>query len=189
MAVKLSEDQKILRSRYMEIIREYWKTPRMVEYEEKSIGTIVDLDNDDLYVIEKPRIETSFCFGYGMYLRSDEEEERAAFSMEHKARTDSSYFITENLKPLNRWIDDLQDSKWGWGKRIKYNGQTNPHLVSIEAYHSWEERPDLTVLTDDEIKRLVAGYEEVKAQFTKRLNTYLKRYGLSKLNTWTYLRD
>ena len=81
MAVKISEEQKVLRSLYMEIIREYWKTPRMIDYEEKNIGTIVGLDNDDLYVIEKPSIETSFCFGYGMYLRSDEDEERAAFSM------------------------------------------------------------------------------------------------------------
>lgn len=189
MAVKISEGQKALRNRYMEIIREYWKSPRMIDYEEKQIGTIVELDNDDLYVIEKPRIETSFCFGYGMYLRSDEDEERAAFSMEKKARTDSSYFIEENLKPLNRWIEDLQSNKWGWGKQTRYIGECNPHLVSIEAFHSWENRPDLTVLTDDEIKRIVAGYEEVKAQFTKRLNTYLKRYGLSKLNTWTYLRD
>ena len=37
MAVKISEEQKVLRSRYMEIIREFWKTPRMIDYEEKNI--------------------------------------------------------------------------------------------------------------------------------------------------------
>ena len=189
MATKISEEQKALRNRYMEIIREYWKSPRMIEYEEKQIGTIVQLEDDDIYVIEKPRIETSFCFGYGMYLRSDEDEEDAAFAMEHKARTDSSYFMEHNLEKLDRWIKDLQDNKWGWGKRIKYNGQMDPHLVSIEAFHSWEERPDLKVLTDKEIQSIIAGYREVKGAFVKRLNTYLKRYGLSKLNTWTYLRD
>ena len=189
MAVKISEEQKVLRSRYMEIIREYWKTPRMIDYEEKNIGTIVGLDNDDLYVIEKPSIETSFCFGYGMYLRSDEDEERAAFSMERKARTDSSYFIEENLKPLNRWIENLQDSRWTWTKRTKYIGECDSHLVSIEAHHSWEVPPEQTLLTETEIQNIIAGYEEVKGAFTKRLNTYLKRYGLSKLNTWTYLRD
>ncbi len=189
MAVKLSEEQKMLRSRYMEIIKEVWSSPKMVEYEEKNIGTIVELDNDDLYVIEKPTIETSFCFGYGMYGRSDEESEKAAFSMEHKANTDSSYFINENLKPLNRWIDDLQNGRWVWRKRIKYSGQTNTHLVSIEAHNIWDDRPEFKQLSENEIKNIIAGYEEVKAQFTKRLNTYLKRYGLSKLNTWTYLRD
>ena len=31
--------------------------------------------------------------------------------------------------------------------------------------------------------------EEVAKKFMKRLNTYLKRYGLEKLNVWTYCRD
>ena len=31
--------------------------------------------------------------------------------------------------------------------------------------------------------------EEVEKKFMKRLNTYLKRYGLEKLNVWTYCRD
>ncbi|SFU37151.1 hypothetical protein [Butyrivibrio sp. INlla21] len=189
MAVKLSEEQKLLRNRYEEILKGCWSSQRMIDFDMKQIGLIVPLDHDDIYVIEKPSIETSFCFGYGMYLRSNDDDEKRAFEMEHHARTDPSYFINANLEPLNRWIEDLQSNKWGWGKRIKYNGQTNPHLVSIEAFNSWEERPDLTVLTENEIQNLVAGYEEVKAQFIKRLNTYLKRYGLSKLNTWTYLRD
>ena len=34
-----------------------------------------------------------------------------------------------------------------------------------------------------------ASDEEVKKAFIKRLNTYLKKYGLSKLHTWTYLVD
>lgn len=190
MAVKISEEQKILRSRYMEIIREYWSSPSMVKYEEKNIGTIVALDNDDLLVIDKPRIETSFCFGYGMCLVSSEDDRKAAESMLKKARTDSSYFIEKNLAPLNKWIDDLQNSRWIWGKRTKYNAQKNPHLVSIEAYDAYsEENSALTPLTEGEIQSIIAGYEEIKVQFTKRLNTYLKRYGLSKLNTWTYLVD
>ena len=31
--------------------------------------------------------------------------------------------------------------------------------------------------------------EEVSKKFAKRLNTYLKKYGLEKLNVWTYCRD
>ena len=77
-------------------------------------------------------------------------------------------------------------------KRIKYSGQHNPHLVSINAYHPWDINPNdttHTVLSRDEINNITAGYEEVEKTFTKRLNTYLKRYGTSKLNVWTYLRD
>ena len=189
MAVKLSEEQRVLRSRYMEIIREYWKSPRMIDYEEKQIGTVVALDNDDLYVIDKPTIETSFCFGYGMYLRSDEDDEQRAFDMARHAGTDPSYFINANLEPLNKWITDLQDDRWVWTKHIKYTGQTDPHLVGISAFHPWDVKPDDIVLTENEIEQLVKGYEEVKVAFTKRLNTYVKRYGTSKLKVWTYLRD
>ena len=124
-----------------------------------------------------------------MYLRSDEEDEKRASDMAHHAANSPIYFINENLKPLNRWIEDLQDSKWTWTKRTRYIGECDPHLVSIETHHSWEVPPEQIPLTETEIQNIVAGYEEVKVAFTKRLNTYLKRYGLSKLNTWTYLRD
>ena len=190
MACKLSEEQKTLRKQYMDIMKEYWHgSASMIAYEEKNIGTIVSLGDGDICVIDKPRIETNFCFGYGMYLRSDEEEERAAFSMEAKARTDESYFISQNLKPLDDWIEALQDTRRIWVKRTAYINQKDRHLVSITSYQPWELPENAAVLTQEEINSLVAGYEEVKQAFTKRLNTYLKRYGLSKLNTWTYLRD
>lgn len=48
-------------------------------------------------------------------------------------------------------------------------------------------------MTQKELKsvytELIAGYEEVKTEFIKRLNSYLKRYGMSKVETWSYLMD
>ena len=48
---------------------------------------------------------------------------------------------------------------------------------------------DIKQLDNDDIALIVAGLEEVKKSFIKRLNTYLKKYGLSKINAWTYLVD
>ena len=53
----------------------------------------------------------------------------------------------------------------------------------------WSNLRDLEMLTKEERQELVKGYEEVRKAFIKRLNTYLKRYGLSKVRTWTYLSD
>ena len=55
--------------------------------------------------------------------------------------------------------------------------------------YRWERLNDVKKLTREEIYSLIKGYEEVRQMFTKRLKTYLKKYGLSKLNVWTYLRD
>ena len=47
-----------------------------------------------------------------------------------------------------------------------------------------------TVITNiDDLKNILSVYEHEKAKFEKRLNTYLKKYGLSKLKTWSYLID
>ena len=50
--------------------------------------------------------------------------------------------------------------------------------------------------TQKELKPAFAGEvakawedEKMRKQFEKRLNTYLKRYGLSKIDTWSFLSD
>ena len=53
----------------------------------------------------------------------------------------------------------------------------------------WSNLRTVRKLGNDDIQRIIVGYEEVGKRFRKRLQTYLKRYGLSKLNVWTYLRD
>ena len=189
MAVKLSEEQKLLRNRYEEILKGCWSSQRMIDFDMKQIGLVVPLDHDDIYVIEKPSIKTSFCFGYGMYLNSSEEDEERAFGMVRHAMTDSSYFIKENLEPLDSMIKALENDDYVWTKREKYIGQTDPHLVSINNFYSYDVEPVGTFLTEREINKLIDGYKEVKEAFIKRLNTYLKRYGLSKLDVWAYLRD
>ena len=52
-----------------------------------------------------------------------------------------------------------------------------------------EKKNLLRELTKTEIKEILDVYKKQKENFTKRLNTYLKKYGLSKLHTWTYLVD
>ena len=43
--------------------------------------------------------------------------------------------------------------------------------------------------TKEDLLLIIEVYKQQIQNFKKRLNTYLKRYGLSKLTTWTYLVD
>lgn len=195
--------QAELIDRYMDIIcKEVWTSENMRNYARKNIGYIVELDNGDIMDIEKPRIETSFCFGFGMYgIDPNGEGQERASKAEQTARTDSSYFISENLKGLDSMIEALKDKEtYYFYKYLHYSGQeSGSHLKAISYCRlgntpeyepwRWSNLRDFEEITDKERESILKGYEEVKKAFIKRLNTYLKRYGLSKLNTWTYLVD
>lgn len=198
---KPGNNQKELKQKYMDIIaREVWQSPRMIEHSRKTAEYIVPLDNGDITDIDKPRIKTSFCFGYGYCGISTEEDYQRASEAEENARTNEQYFIDENMKSINGWIEALQSDKYYFYKFVKYTGQPdNSNLKGITycrlgdtpQYNpgNWTNLRSLEALSENEKTALLTGYQEVKKSFMKRLNTYLKKYGLTKLNTWTFLSD
>lgn len=170
-------------------------------------------------LFEKPRIKTSFCFGHGQNGVSTEEETNNAFSMLKHARTSEKYFIEENLEELNQKIEEIEIFLMDdWEQKEKYvkeqyqltkkwhymNAQHiekmflcanngNTAYIFIQSNYRDEERLHfcevIKELTKDDLKNILAVYQQQKKNFEKRLQTYLKRYGLSKLHTWTYLVD
>ncbi len=50
--------------------------------------------NGKLYDIEKPSIKKDFCFGFGMYGISTDDEQTTADNMAEVARTQADYFIS-----------------------------------------------------------------------------------------------
>lgn len=191
-------DQKTLKANYKKDMEGYWIKrngeidTKMVDYCTKNAAYIVELNNGDYYVIDKPSIEKDFCYGYGYCGVSTEEDYQGAAKMAAHARTNTDYFIEKNMEPLNRWIKDLKDlGSYTVYKRTNYiRQQENCKLKAIQFSHTWDfSEKDGEALTPEEIAAVIAGYEEVKKAFMKRLNTYLKRYGLSKVHSWTYLSD
>lgn len=192
------KDQKTLKETYKKDMEGYWikrngePDQKMIDYCTKKAAYIVELENGDYYVIDKPDIEKDFCYGYGYCGVSTEEDYQDAARMAAHARTSEEYFIQKNMEPLNRWIKDLQDlNTYAVTKRKHYIGQADScQLINIDFVHVWDIDPEKTQqLTPEEIAAVIAGYEEVKKQFQKRLNSYLKRYGLTKVHSWTYLSD
>ena len=181
--------QKELKDIFAQHIAAYWKTPRMIDYCIKKAAYIVELDGGELFDIDKPSIEKDFCFGYGYCGVSTQEDYNNAEEARQTAATDQDYFMRKNLEGIDQTLKALDEYKVY--KRPHYYGQApDSKLYDLEYRDYYQAEPENGILlTPEEIERVKAGYQEVRQQFVKRLNTYLKKYGLSKLHTWTYLSD
>lgn len=192
---KNSSRQAELKKLYADILkRDVWpRDQKMVDYCVGKSAYIVEFENGDIITIDKPDIEKDFCFGYRLS-RSDTEEYDDANKMAHHARTSEEYFLSENLKGLNEILEILQNDGSGncdYYVSIPYCGQPeNSRLKSIVCYYWHDDRSKTSKRLDGaDRERVIEGYKIVKADFEKRLNTYLKRYGMSKIHTWSYWQD
>lgn len=195
---------------FNEFKTKYYQT-QFSYYNEKNFDTehkyIIKLHDNKFIMFDTPHIETRFCFGYGYCGISTDEEEKNACEMREYAATNENYFIKENLKKLNSQIEELENYLKNniSNQRVviqNYYNKTDIVYYDIVIYlesqnkyiNNYYTGHDITnnvirELSNDEIKLLINALNEIKADFTKRLNTYLKKYGLSKLHTWTYLSD
>ena len=189
--MKISTRQQELREQYRQhLAAVVWqKQPKMVDYCLTECAQIVELHNGIL-TISKPRIEKDFCFGYSDSAVDTTDYDRANSMVDH-ALNSREYFMRENLRNLNSVLDSLQDTSCTSYTQPQYNRTENdPLLRRLVVLEPWQTvNPNMEKITEADRAALVAGYEQVKADFTKRLNTYLKRYGLSKINAWSYWRD
>lgn len=135
-------------------------------------------------IIQKPSINTRFCIGYG-YGFTYEEASKIADAQ----RTNENMFIQKNLKSLKGEIERLEDvdnqigvypNYYGKEWRLDYYNHTDFII------RGWRLPTGATILNKEDRSLLIEAYKKVYAKFEKRLQTYLKRYGLSKLTVWTY---
>lgn len=195
----MTEEQKILHERLRTEQTKRWHNQEMIDYCVNDCEYVVPLENGGILEINKPRIETRFCFGYGYCGMSTEEEEKNASDAARDAKEHSDYFLSENLDRSN--IDrDLKLLKEG-----RLEAYETPRVAVMKKdpnsniwYYFFKSEYDISHdddakgivhLTDKDKFELQRGLETVRNSFLKRLNTYLKKYGTSKLRTWTYLSD
>jgi len=184
---------KELRSKYRQAQTARWgKNEKMIDFCCKTADIVYPV-RGYLADIDKPRIETSFCFGYGFCGVSSLEDMQDASRMADHARKNESYFIAENLKNINGYIEALGNSNLS-AYMTGSNGLVGLHFCKpweTGDQKRWAENGGYTYieLTEAERKEIAGYYGIEKDRFSKRLNTYLKRYGLSKVNSWSYLVD
>jgi len=136
------------------------------------------------YLIDKPHIDNRFCFHdegpqYEFYKELTSHEDKLA-----------KYFKDENLDEFDRHIERIAKGDHG-DKRVWIN-TTNykNNRVELCFYSSWGQPDgDYKECTDEEKKLILKGLKYGRELFEKRLDAYLKRYGVSKLHTWTYWAD
>lgn len=207
-----------LLKKYRDILeREVWpNSERMVSFCMNKVAELVELPNGDFITIEKKSIEKHFCFGYSDSAYDTEDYDRAN-RMAHHAATSEEYFFDENMKDFRGTLKDLDDVMNGNSNymlllRTAYYGQSeNSPLKSLQfvrvgeilealggsAY--LEQLPGTTVTmgdgrpayicTGEDLAAIRAGYERAMTSHEKKVRQYLKRYGLSKVETWSYWRD
>lgn len=175
------DKQADLRVKYHAALVERWKSDAgMITYCEKESAALAEI-RGVLVSLEKPRIETSFCFGESGY------DMDAAVQSCKVAQTDENYFIRKNMKSLDAMANDLSnETAHAWVEPISAKIGRLYTADYLGGYRRPENAFDLTV---QERAQALEAVQHVRAAFEKRLRTYLKRYGLSKVRTWTYWRD
>ena len=139
---------------------------------------------DGVVLFDRPRIETKFCFhdegpDYEFYkeLGSDENLLR-------------DYFIRENMDQ-NGIAEPNENTDM---YIVKYAGEYRPGRVYVQfcncpEYLNLRREDTIRIATDTERSLYLAELARVRKAFRKRLDTYLKRYGISKLHIWSYWAD
>lgn len=187
--------QKELKAEYAQQIinNSTWRTSKsMQDHCIKSSAWVVKFQDGTLISFDKPSIQKDFCFGYHLSSYSSDsydEANRAAAAAQH----DVDYFMRENLEGINR---EIEAAKTGhpcykdhhWYGDLESCTIGSVYYVSDYDFH-FENNGKYIELSDADRQTYVEGLEEVKKAFIKRLNTYLKRYGLTKVNTWSYWLD
>ena len=184
--------QKELREEYEALLNGVWNGDTdMVKHCLQDTDLLVKLDSGKLVAIKKPRIQKDFCFSYRLS-STDTKEYDDALAMAHFASKSEEYFIRKNLKGLDETIGMFEYTDAELFLRNAYCSQPDDTLVSVEAFRYRQPPMDMSghiPVTQAQREILLQAYRESKNRFVKRLKTYLKRYGMSKVKTWSYWED
>lgn len=200
-------DREMLRAEFAKV----WNEQRMIDYCTNKVAAVATLPDGTIITVDKQSIETRFCFGESGYDYDD------AVSMAQHARTSQEYFKSENMKVFKRALNDLKEALNGVNNYKvviypkTYIDQDNGCKL---GYYRLERITDIIdacggscymrelpgkeikirdfsghVATPKEIEIIIDAYEAAAAVHEKKINSYLKRYGTSKVYSWTYWRD
>lgn len=191
-------DRELLRTEYEKV----WPhSPKMVDYCVNRVAEMAILPAGEIIPIEKQRIATKFCFGESGYDADD------AARMAYHARTSQDYFKKENMSHFDNWIQEITGDNvmvvtqsYRESKRICSVQFMKPWQV-VDAFGVCVDLRDVAgktfmyrnvphrIVTPEEKQIILDAYRKARAAHEKKVDSYLKRYGTSKVESWTYWRD
>lgn len=189
-------DKNIVYALSYEYAKDYPNDPKMHKFCMSRVSDAVLLESGIIFIFEKPAIAKDFCFGYRLS-SVDNDEHDAAEGMASFVRNDGgAYFKAYNLRDFDRINDELNEATVrhiDCFVQSRGCGKANICDCFHDVLHyigRWGKLPDNSVLlTAADIENLKKVNASEKLKFEKRLNTYLKKYGTSKLRSWTYWKD
>lgn len=189
----------------------------MADYCTNRAAALAELPNGELIPVEKRKIETHFCFGESGY-DYDEAQDAAArartsedyFRSENMAAFRDMLEQIEKQYALHAAEPSLPYSVLLICERSYADQPETSRLKALETMRAGEllealggsayvrDLPGkrfaqygspLRVPTLDELNAIKAAATQAAKEHEKKVNAYLKRYGLSQVHAWTYWRD
>lgn len=115
--------------------------------------------------------------------------------MAEYAEKSKEYFLNKNLEEMQEKLEALTSGKYKIYMMVEYsrspidtkiyNWGVTDKSRNLNDYN----RDDVQELSSTDISQLVNAYKIEIEAFKKKLQSYLKRYGLSKIKAWSYWQD
>lgn len=161
------------------------------------ITDVIKVDDEHYITFEKQEMEKSFCFGYSdIYGPTSEEANKACENFGEKE------FKERNLSKFDRKYERVLkhlEKHETVILRLEYGGcgMMKNYGAEIVYIGTDEDTPlkngDIISLSTEDSNKVRESYkkhvQELRQAFEKRLDTYLKKYGVSKIRKWTYWAD
>ena len=103
----------------------------MIDFCVKGVFEVVELDNDYILAIKKPRIETTFCFGCGQFGNATDEEMKEASNEELNIHKFENFRKANMDHNFGRLKDDVENGKH---YMIEFTTETNLLILSMKEY-------------------------------------------------------
>lgn len=150
------------------------------------------LEKDTLYAdqtsigiiqFDKPHLRTHFCYGWGQGRDYDSAQSGAEV-----VRNDYEVFLEENIhwSGYQRTLDLLEERPETVYLRKTYD---EGNFVAFLAGADGDEYKDMVRATEQDLEVIKKGVQAQLENLKKRCAAYWKRFGGSKLKTWTFWAD
>jgi antirestriction protein len=135
------------------------------------------------YRLSKHSINNRFCFAdegpsYDLYCSLSDDKKKL-----------EKYFIDKNINEASKKLRNIKDNNHIYYATSKNNYGKEFVFFTLDDRRVCTDQTDAKVLPEEDRQAIIKGLEWSIEQFKKRLDTYLKRYGTSKIHMWTYWRD
>ena len=182
--------RKTAQSEDMKEFSELFKTWCFLDYTAEALK----VDEKHFITFDKQDIEKSFCFGWSCQGGMTYEEatdmchnfSEADFKAENLRRFDREYIHT--LEAIEEEEQITLGQRYTRGTSEEFGAE----IMFIKKRGTYDDNGGITLSTE-ESARLREAYKQkvqgLRNEFEKRLDAYLKKYGLSKIRRWTYCAD